>query len=558
MSKTWLVARREFVENARTKGFWISIILGPLLILGSIGLMVFLQTKKDVRNFTVLDRTGWLAEAIEADFKAPDLGRILETFAGEESPETAKQGGNEALPRPAFLDAPTWEQIAKAYKEAKPKQRDQLESVGAMLLRPELAKIGRDFPMDQIPGMAKGMLKGLNVKEGDIKRAWSDLWSFREWWQGLSGEDRKGLTRRGWDPRFAYLPLQEDKPVSEKELDKRIKKGDLYAYFVLDDVQLSEPRIGRYVSKNVTDKALPRWYAGRATEVLRRKRIEKLGIGEGAAQQILMRASFTDRTFDASGKQKTVGVSDIAEKGAPVAFVIILFMSILMISQMLLTNTIEEKSNRIIEVLLSSVSPLQLMTGKIVGLALTGIAILGFYAVFAFAVISLAPTVLPQSAEILLKLNLQAILANPRYIGSFFLYFLTGYVFFASLLVAIGSVSNSLKDAQNLAQPVMVLLMVPYIASFMIVSDPNGTVARVLSYIPPFTPFIMMGRAGGPPPMIDYVITTVMLIITTVACFYAAAKVFRVGILMTGKPPKVREILRWLRAPVGQVPQARE
>lgn len=557
MAKTYLVARREFMENTRTKGFWISIFLGPILILGSIGLMVFLQTKKDVRRFAVDDQTGWLAEAIEADFLAPDLGKVLELRT---QPADAKTGkGSEAQEPPAFLQTGTWKQIAGSWDQAQPEVREQLEALATTILRPEIKEIGREFPVDKIPGFMKGMLDRVAGGTGKLKETWSDLWLFRDWWLGLPREEQKQLSQKGWDPRFELVEIDrgkgEDRPAVEKRLADMLAKGDLYAYFVLEDVPLDQQRIGRYHSKNVTDADLRRWYSNRATEVLRRKRIEKLGIAEKSAQQILMRASFTEKTVDAAGKQKTVSIGDKAEKAAPVVFVIILWMSILMISQMLLTNTIEEKSNRIIEVLLSSVSPLQLMTGKILGLAWTGVAILGFYVVFAVGVINLAPVVIPDAAQALIRLNIQSILANPRYLGSFFVYFITGYIFYASLLVAIGSVSNSLKDAQNLAQPVMVLLMVPYVASFMLISDPNGLVARVLSYIPPFTPFIMMARAGGPPPMLDYVLTTILLLVSTVFCFYAAAKVFRVGILMTGKPPRVREILHWLRAPVGQVPQ---
>ncbi|MEZ5988359.1 MAG: hypothetical protein R3F30_04420, partial [Planctomycetota bacterium] len=80
--KTWLVARREFVENARTKGFWISMLIGPVLILGAIGLMTFFQKSKDVRRFAVLDQTGWLAEAIAGVPDTPDLGLILERWKG--------------------------------------------------------------------------------------------------------------------------------------------------------------------------------------------------------------------------------------------------------------------------------------------------------------------------------------------------------------------------------------------------------------------------------------------------------------------------------------------
>ena len=77
--------------------------------------------------------------------------------------------------------------------------------------------------------------------------------------------------------------------------------------------------------------------------------------------------------------------------------------------------------------------------------------------------------------------------------------------------------------------------------------------ATFLSYIPPFTPFVMMNRAAGPPSLLEYILTTILLLTSIVFALWAAAKIFRVGILMTGKPPKILEILRWIRAPVGNI-----
>jgi ABC-type Na+ efflux pump permease subunit len=113
--------------------------------------------------------------------------------------------------------------------------------------------------------------------------------------------------------------------------------------------------------------------------------------------------------------------------------------------------------------------------------------------------------------------------------------------------VAIGSVCNSLKEAQNLLQPVFILLMIPIFAMIPIVQEPNGVMARVFTYIPLYTPFAMMNRASGPPPAWEYAATTALILVSLTIAFKAAGKIFRVGILMTGKPPKLKEILGWLR-----------
>jgi len=157
-----------------------------------------------------------------------------------------------------------------------------------------------------------------------------------------------------------------------------------------------------------------------------------------------------------------------------------------------------------------------------------------------------------------LPLDLSLLVRDPIFLSSFVAYFILGYMLFAAILVGFGSVCNSLKEAQNLMGPVTIIMIVPLLAMMPIGQDPNGTIAKVLSYIPPFTPFVMMNRAAGPPSPMEYVITTILLIASIAFTLWAAAKVFRVGILMTGKPPKLMEILRWIRAPVGHVQLRKE
>jgi ABC-2 type transport system permease protein len=209
---------------------------------------------------------------------------------------------------------------------------------------------------------------------------------------------------------------------------------------------------------------------------------------------------------------------------------------------MLLTNTVEEKSNRIIEVLLSSVSPGQLMQGKIWGIGATGLTLTISWALCALLGIWVAEWLLAGT-----DLTALAAAKDPLYLASFIVYFLLGYLLYAAILVGLGSVTNSLKEAQNLLQPVFVLLIIPLVSMMFIVQEPNGLVAKVLSYVPLFTPFIMMNRAGGPPEVYEYVITTLLLLASVWLAFRFAGKIFRVGVLMTGNPPKLKEILGWLR-----------
>jgi ABC-2 type transport system permease protein len=118
---------------------------------------------------------------------------------------------------------------------------------------------------------------------------------------------------------------------------------------------------------------------------------------------------------------------------------------------------------------------------------------------------------------------------------------------YAALILALGSVCNTLKEAQSYMGVITMMMMVPLLTMTFIPKDPNGVLARVLSWIPIYTPFIMMNRAMADPPLFDLIGTLVLLIVATVAALWMAAKVFRIGILRTGQPPKLVEMLRWLR-----------
>ncbi len=263
---------------------------------------------------------------------------------------------------------------------------------------------------------------------------------------------------------------------------------------------------------------------------------------------------FEARKVSETGEEQEVEERDLLRQWAPVVFVYLLWISVFTTSQMLLTNTVEEKSNRIIEVLLSSVSPIQLLAGKIGGIAATGLTIVSSWMLMFFFGTKYLPALLDAPAS----LDLTAMATDPFYVGSFIAYFLLGYLFYSAILVALGSVCNTLKEAQNLMGPVTLFLILPLLAMVPIGQDPNGALAQALSYFPPFTPFVMMNRAAGPPSTFEYVATTILLVAAIWAVLWMGAKIFRIGILLTGKPPKLREILRWLRAPVGTVAVRKE
>ena len=497
-NKTFLVAQREYLENVRTKTFWIGILALPVLIAISFGAGFVLNKLKQTQSYAVLDTSDdAIGPRIERTARSADMEALARMLAGD----TSVSGPLATL------------------------QRD---------LGDDLGKLAGSDPKEP-----KALPEGMAEK-------------MQDWLQQLPAADLEEVLKQGQvlktAQKYRYRQLIDlgidpaDPAAAETRLNELVQKGDLFAYFVIGKAPKESLEDFRYVSNNFTDSDLRTWYGNAATKVVQNLRIADAGIERSVAAKIKEEVRFREKKIGESGATEDVKGEDKASGIAPVAFVYFLWIAIFTAAQMLLTNTVEEKSNRIIEVLLSSVSPLQLMAGKIWGIAATGLTITVSWALFALLGVLAAEMWFTG-----LDLSWAAAARDPLYLASFIAYFFFGYLLYAAILVGLGSVTNSLKEAQNLLQPVFVLLFVPLVSMVFIMQEPNGLVAKVLSYIPLFTPFVMMNRAGGPPEVYEYVITSVLLLATVWFAFKAAGKIFRVGILMTGNPPKLKEILSWLK-----------
>ena len=218
----------------------------------------------------------------------------------------------------------------------------------------------------------------------------------------------------------------------------------------------------------------------------------------------------------------------------PFAIMFLLFMGTMQISHGLLTSLIEEKSSRVVEVLLSAVSPTQLMAGKIIGMILVGVLLLTVWGAVGYA-----------AAESRGYGNL----VTGSTVLYAALYFVPGFLLLSAILGAIGSACNTLKEAQSMASPLTILNIVPMVLWFQISQSPQSIFNVILSHIPPITPFVMVLRLAADPrtPLWQIVTTQLVLWASVLVTIWAAGKIFRVGVLMYGKPPTPRELLRWVR-----------
>ncbi|MDR2212150.1 MAG: ABC transporter permease [Pseudomonadales bacterium] len=218
----------------------------------------------------------------------------------------------------------------------------------------------------------------------------------------------------------------------------------------------------------------------------------------------------------------------------PMVMGILLFMGVMMGGQILMTSTIEEKSSRVMEVLLSAMSPLELMWGKLLGLF--GVSLLGLGIYIALGVAGL------------LQFALFGLL-DPLLIVWLVVFFIVTYLVFGALMLAIGAAVNQIADAQTLLMPVMMPLSLSYLVMIVAGRMPDSTVSVAASFIPPVNTFAMLARMAStsPPPLWQSLLSLGISMIAAAAAVWFAAKVLRIGLLMHGKPPNFMTLLRWAR-----------
>ena len=261
-------------------------------------------------------------------------------------------------------------------------------------------------------------------------------------------------------------------------------------------------------------------------------RVRQSGLDRATIDELTTVESVPSRTVTAAGEGQT---HEVLNQFIPMALLGLLLAGVMMGGQSLLTTTIEEKSSRVVEVLLSAVSPMELMVGKILGQLAVGLLVLALY----------------------LGLGLVALLSfaslgllDPTLILFLLVFFLLSYLSVGAFMAAIGSAVNELREAQGLMTPAMMILMIPWFLWLPISRDPNSMLATVLSFVPPLSNFVILLRlaSSSPPPLWQTLLAIVAGAVGVVASLWFAAKVFRIGLLMYGKPPSFATLIRWARS----------
>lgn len=251
--------------------------------------------------------------------------------------------------------------------------------------------------------------------------------------------------------------------------------------------------------------------------------------------------------------------------GSVAGYMILIF--IMVYGAMVMRSVIEEKTSRIIEIIVSSVKPFQLMMGKVIGTAAAGMTqfiawgvLIGLFYAFALPLLGIntSSQISQEQMEMMqevtknskIELIIQELLQLPLWtiLISFFLFFMGGFLLYSALYAAIGAAVDNETDTQQFMMPIMMPLMLGmYIGFAVVINDPHGTIATVFSMIPFTSPIVMMMRIPMGAPLWQIVVSLVLLFITFIGMIWLAAKIYRVGILMYGKKPSYKELWKWLR-----------
>ena len=269
----------------------------------------------------------------------------------------------------------------------------------------------------------------------------------------------------------------------------------------------------------------------------------------------------------ASGEESVKGLNEI-KIGIGGAFGYLIMMFIIIYGNMVMRSVIEEKTSRIVEIIISSVKPFQLMMGKIIGTSLAGLlqffiwAVIGMSLLFvasAFLGVNVGPTAsvspeMMQAAQQELSGTAQMYIKElwnlpiASILGGFVVYFIGGYFLYSSFYAAIGAAVDNQTDSQQFLLPIIMPLMLSvYVGFFTVINDPHGTIAVVFSMIPLTSPIVMLMRIPFGVPLWQIAISVTLLFGSFFFVVWFAAKIYRIGILMYGKKPTWSELYRWLK-----------
>jgi len=332
------------------------------------------------------------------------------------------------------------------------------------------------------------------------------------------------ITQDG-NPQFLFSDLNSEEEALDSVLSKFID-----GYLVIPSTVIDSGQV-RYFSESLSNIKIYTSLRRILNQLVIEQRMLDQDIDITLVGKLSKKIEF--ETYEVDELGKTSEGDELSSFLVPYLFLMILFMTVFMSGQLLLRSVMEERTSRTIEILLSSVTPDEIMKGKIMGLGALGMFQMVFYLVVGLSVTHYkgwASIDLPQ-------------------IPLFMIFFTTGYLFYAAIFAAMGTFFTSEQEAQQSSGIISLVAVLPMVFASYFITNPGSTFTIGLTYVPPLTPFMMIIRLGtGTVEMNEIIYTTALMVFSCWLMLGVSGKIFRTAILLYGKKITIREVIKWVRA----------
>jgi ABC-2 type transport system permease protein len=354
----------------------------------------------------------------------------------------------------------------------------------------------------------------------------------------------EGSARKQILPRFVLEKVDTGSVNMQRlslQLSDRIRKGELMAFVligpnVIDTNKDPGQATLNYYSNTPTYNDVLGWITAVSNEQIQQLRLQGAAFDPKVVRQLTQRVPVGNlglvKMDNAGNIISAVETNQLANFLVPFAMMFLMFMVIMASTAPLLNSTLEEKTQRIAEVLLSSISPFELMAGKLIGIMGVSLTMATVYLFGAYAALNRA--------------------GYAQYFPWQSVWWFVGFLclavlMYGSIFIAIGAAVSDMKEAQSMMTPVMLLVVSPMFVLQNVIREPGSTLSLAMSLFPPATPMLMIIRQTVPPgiPLWQPLLGVALVLLTSLVCVFAAGRIFRVGILMQGKGAKISEMFRW-------------
>jgi ABC-type Na+ efflux pump permease subunit len=482
MRRILLVAQREYLQIARTKSFWLTLLLMPALFL-IMPLIAGLASPSDTSRFLIVDPSGRHAAAIEQRLALSHQRQVLYALAEYATRWDLRARSPDAI----------WDDGARPFSDEEVRAFVASGGVGKALK--EAGSLGPDIPTFTPP------LRAIFAA-----------------------------------PLPADIPADRGAEAFGAAAAPYLAAGSVSAaIYVPADFGPQGPPTRIWTGPGGADE-LVELVRRELNSAVRIDAARNAGLDDGAARRILATAAPVTVSAPPRGQGRE---RMMLQSALPLGIAYFLLMSIFVSGAWLLQGVIEERSNKLLEAVLACISPTELMYGKLVGIVGVGMTVVVVWASCLVGGAFLAPGDIAR----LLGPAIASI-QSPWLAVALIFYFITGYLISAMIFLAIGSISDSMSDAQAYLTPVMMVQTLPFIVLGQLISNPDATSAKVMSWIPIYTPIAMLARMGGGVETYEVVGTSILLVAFIALELFLLGRVFQASLLRTGQPPRIGEFVR--------------